>query len=55
MEEIKVFVILLIVIVGGGALIGAFFDWLSEKRAIADIKKHDAEVARKIRAKYLTP
>lgn len=40
-------ILFLVLAVGGGSLLGAYIDWLSEKRADAEIKKHDSEVAQK--------
>ena len=51
MKIIGLFVVLLIVIVGGGTLVGSFFNWLGEHNAKRDIRKHDEEVARKMREK----
>lgn len=49
MEVIGLFVVLLVVSVGGGTLVGSFFNWLGEHNAERDIRKHDEEVARKMR------
>jgi hypothetical protein len=51
MNAIEFLVIFVVVAVGGGSLLGAYIDWRSEKKADAEIKKHDAEVARKMREK----
>jgi len=51
MKIIELFILLFVAIVGGGTLIGSFFDWLGEKRANAEIKRHDREVAQKMRKK----
>lgn len=52
MKFVEIFVVLFVVVVGGGTSLGLFFDWLGEKKADAEIRKHDKEVAHKIREKY---
>ena len=52
MEAIKIGVIILAASVCGGFIIGSFFNWLGERNAKREIKKHDEEVARKMRRKY---
>lgn len=52
MKFVELFVVIWITVVGGGTLIGSFFCWLADKRSDAEIKKHDKEVARKMREKY---
>ncbi len=49
MEVIGLAIVLIIVVVGGGTLVGSFFNWLGEHNAKREIRKHDEEVARKMR------
>lgn len=49
MEKVGLFIVLLATCVILGTLIGSFFDWLSERNSDREIKKHDAEVAAKMK------
>lgn len=51
MKVIELAVVFIVVVVGGGTLIGSFFNWLGEHNAKRDIRKHDEETARKTREK----
>ena len=53
MESVILLVIGFLVASAVGVFIGAFVDWISEKRADAAIKKHDREVARKMRVQEM--